>query len=85
MAVSGPGGVGRSVAPGSPNFAGRAGHPGDQRAHGHFRRGPVVTYGFGGYGFGGYGYYDYPYYYGGADCWQFHIVRGRYRRLWVCD
>jgi len=82
MAIPGPGGVARGVAPGSPNFAGRAGHPGrgDRRAHGHFRRGPVVTYGF-----GGYDYYDYPYYYDGTDCWQIRIVRGRYRRVWVCD
>jgi hypothetical protein len=76
-------GVGRGVAPGSPSFARRARHPGNQRAHGHFGRGPVVT--FGGYGFGSYGYYDYPYYYDDTDCWQFGIVRGRYRRLWVCD
>jgi hypothetical protein len=73
---------GRGVAP--PNFAGRGAHPGQggRHGHGHFRRGPVVTYGF-----GGYDYYDYPYYYDyyGPECWQVRIVRGRYRRVWVCD
>jgi hypothetical protein len=45
----------------------------------HFHRGPVVTYGF-----GANDYYNYPYY-EGADCWQVRVVRGRYRRAWVCD
>jgi hypothetical protein len=82
MAVPGHGQIGRSVAPGGPSFAGPV-HPGpgERHGHGHFRRGPVVTYGF-----GGYDYYDYPHYYDyyGPECWQVRIVRGRYRRVWVC-
>jgi|tagenome__1003787_1003787.scaffolds.fasta_scaffold16998405_1 hypothetical protein len=51
----------------------------------HFHRGPVVTYGFGGYDHPyDYGYYNYPNYQD-ADCWQLRTVRGRYRRVWICD
>ena len=48
----------------------------------HFRRGPVVTYGFGA------PYYDYasPYsYYYGDDCYALRFIRGAYRRVWVCN
>ena len=43
-----------------------------------------MTYGFGAYDYPYYDYYDYPNYQG-ADCWQLRTVRGRYRRVWVCD
>jgi len=88
----------RATPPGGGNFAARGGgnwqggrnwqgNPNGQGGnwqHGgrHFRRGPVVTYGFGA------PYYDYasPYsYYYGDDCYALRFIRGAYRRVWVCN
>ena len=89
-AVSGPpgrGAVGMGGRPGgapSGTVVGRgSGHGNWRSGRSHFHRGPVVTYGFGAYDYPYY-YYDYPNYQG-ADCWQLRTVRGRYRRVWVCD
>ena len=72
--------IGRAGATGkaNPNWQGGNWQHGGR----HFRRGPVVTYGFGA------PYYDYasPYsYYYGDDCYALRFIRGAYRRVWVCN
>ena len=71
-------------APGGTVVGRGSGHGNWRSGRSHFHRGPVVTYGFGAYDYPYYDYYDYPNYQG-ADCWQLRTVRGRYRRVWVCD
>jgi hypothetical protein len=80
-------GVGRGHpgAPGRQQFRAGGGEGSWRYGRSHFHRGPVVSYGFGAYSSPYYDYYyDYPNYQG-ADCWQSRRVRGRYRRVWVCD
>jgi hypothetical protein len=89
----GGGGSAGNVPAGRPGVGMGGGHIGarprgdgySRYGQGRFHGGPIVTYGFGTYGYPySYDYYNYPNYQG-AECWRRRTVRGRYRRVWVCN